>query len=350
MDELEEILWRELRTRPEARPGDLIKLIYQNEFAGGHLITDRAAAARRLRLELDSVEPDGTLPLYESIGNGLARLNLAALKARRSAASPETVSGLFAVTARTHRGSVEGFERKLEILRALCASGAAGFGDISPELERYRAEGYPARSHSPEYRAAYSPAYRVLDERLCENLGLFESIDACLADRGRCIIAIDGGSGTGKSSLAALAQEVYGEDACNLFHTDDFFLQKHQRTPERFSQPGGNVDYERLEAEVLRGIASGKPFGYRRFDCSTMSLGDLIEAQPRRISIVEGVYSLHPALQKYYDARYILSAPYGKRLGRIRERDGEYLLGRFVREWIPMEDRYFAAIGAEQEE
>ena len=48
--------------------------------------------------------------------------------------------------------------------------------------------------------------------------------------------------------------------------------------------------------------------------------------------------------KKYYDARHILTAPYETRLERIRRRDGEYMLGRFVREWIPLEDRYFEAI------
>ncbi len=346
MEDLEQIILRQLRARPAARLRDMIKLIYQNEFAGGHLIADRGAAAERLRRELDETAPNRTLPLYEDIGNGLARLNLAALKAKGSRISPETVSGMFAETARAHRGSVESLERKLGLLKTMCDSGASGFGDITAELASYKAEGYPACSHSPEYRAAYSPAYRVIDVRLCENFELFERIDGCVADKGGCVIAIDGGSGTGKSSLAALAQGVYGEESCNLFHTDDFFLQKNQRTPERLAEPGGNVDYERLESEVLRGIASGKPFCYRRFDCSTMSLGDLTEVKPKKISIVEGVYSLHPALQKYYDAQYILSAPYETRLERIRRRNGERMLERFVREWIPLEDRYFEALSA----
>lgn len=344
MAELENVILRELRERPKARLSDFIKLIYQNEFAGGHLITDRAAALRRMREEFDGVMPDGALPLYEDIGNCTARLNLAALKSGGPRVSLETVNGMFAATAQTHRGSAESFEHKLGVLKALCDSGALELGDISGELSAYKAEGYPARSHSPEYRAAYSPAYRVVDSRLCENLELLAKIDGCLAQKGRCVIAIDGGSGTGKSSLAALVQESYGQDECNVFHTDDFFLQRHQRTPERFAQPGGNVDYERLESEVLAGIASGKPFEYRRFDCSSMSIGERVEVLPRRINIVEGVYSLHPSLQKYYDARHILTAPYETRLERIRRRDGEYMLGRFVREWIPLEDRYFAAI------
>ena len=32
---------------------------------------------------------------------------------------------------------------------------------------------------------------------------------------------------------------------------DDFFLRPEQRRPERFAEPGGNVDRERFAAEVL---------------------------------------------------------------------------------------------------
>ena len=66
------------------------------------------------------------------------------------------------------------------------------------------------------------------------------------------LIAIDGMCGSGKTTLANyLAKELNA----SLFHMDDFFLQPHQRTPERLADPGGNVDYERFKAEVLNHVA-----------------------------------------------------------------------------------------------
>ena len=37
---------------------------------------------------------------------------------------------------------------------------------------------------------------------------------------------------------------------CHIFHMDDFYLQKYQRTQERYNEPGGNVDRERFKKEV----------------------------------------------------------------------------------------------------
>ena len=71
-----------------------------------------------------------------------------------------------------------------------------------------------------------------------------------LARLGRpALAAIDGRCGSGKSTLAGLAAHRLG---CPLFHMDDFFLPPALRTQERYAAPGGNVHYERVEAELLR--------------------------------------------------------------------------------------------------
>ena len=82
---------------------------------------------------------------------------------------------------------------------------------------------------------------------------------------GMRIIAIDGRCAAGKTTLAArLAKELGGD----VIHMDDFFLPPALRTQERRSEPGGNVHYERFLTEVIPNLASGRPFSYRRFDCS----------------------------------------------------------------------------------
>ena len=62
------------------------------------------------------------------------------------------------------------------------------------------------------------------------------------------LVAIDGMSASGKSTLGNLLKEKY---QCNLFHMDDFFLRPEQRTKERLSEAGGNVDYKRFQEEIL---------------------------------------------------------------------------------------------------
>ena len=86
------------------------------------------------------------------------------------------------------------------------------------------------------------------------------------------IIAIDGRSGAGKSTLAATLEEKLG---VSVVHMDDFFLQPPQRTQERLLEPGGNVDYERVEQQVLQPLKAGaERISYHRFDCKTMSMGE----------------------------------------------------------------------------
>ncbi|MBQ4050287.1 MAG: hypothetical protein IJD13_01520, partial [Oscillospiraceae bacterium] len=82
-------------------------------------------------------------------------------------------------------------------------------------------------------------------------------IDRLLAEKEAVTVAIDGSCASGKSTLAAALTERYD---CNLFHLDDFFLRPEQRTPERFAEVGGNVDYERFQEEVLLPLKAGKAF------------------------------------------------------------------------------------------
>jgi len=145
---------------PLMQPTDAVKLIYQNEFGGGHLIRDEQACLNYLRREYADLEKDPTAPLYEDIGNGIVRVNLAAVK-------PEDLEQLgraFIDSAVKHKGMLESFLYKLKVLETLTADGVFPFDTnaLSAYLYEYKAAGYPAVSHSPEYRQAYNPAYRII--------------------------------------------------------------------------------------------------------------------------------------------------------------------------------------------
>lgn len=155
------------------------------------------------------------------------------------------------------------------------------------------------------------------------------------------IIAIDGRSGAGKSTLARTLEEKLG---VSVVHMDDFFLQPHQRTKERLNEPGGNVDYERVEAEVLRPLKSGQEqISYRRFDCKTMCMQEEMRVDGGHTVIVEGSYSCHPKLKGYYDLTIFLDVDYETQKQRLRERVGEERLQMFIEKWIPLEEAYFEA-------
>ena len=155
-------------------------------------------------------------------------------------------------------------------------------------------------------------------------------------------IAIDGVCGGGKSTLG---QAIAGKYDCNLFHMDDFFLRPEQRTPERYTQAGGNVDYERFQAEVLKHLKDKDGLIYRPFDCSSMELGESRMVPYRRLNIIEGAYSCHPYFGDVYQVRFFVDLPAEEQKARILARNGEEKYKRFVNEWIPMENQYFESYG-----
>ena len=160
MEELRAILIAHARRYPLMQPRDAVKLIYQNEFGGGHLIRDEEACLNYLRREYASVEKDPTAPLYEDIGNGIIRVNLAALREE----DLEQLGKAFIDSAAKHKGTLDSFLNKLEVLQTLTTEGMFAFDldALNTYLSEYKAAGYLAVSHSPEYRQAYKPAYRII--------------------------------------------------------------------------------------------------------------------------------------------------------------------------------------------
>ena len=160
MEELRAILLAHAKRYPLMQPRDAVKLIYQNEFGGGHLIRDEEACLNYLRREYATLEKDPTAALYEDIGNGIVRVNLAAVK-------PEDLEQLgrdFIRSAAKHKGTLDSFLNKLEVLRMLTTEGVFAFDldALNTYLSEYKAAGYPAVSHSEQYRQAYKPAYRII--------------------------------------------------------------------------------------------------------------------------------------------------------------------------------------------
>ena len=170
---------------------------------------------------------------------------------------------------------------------------------------------------------------------------LLVRIDRLMAEQERVLVAIDGGSASGKTTLGELLQSVY---ACPVFHIDDFFLRPEQRTPERFSEPGGNVDRERFLSEVLLPLREGKAVDYRRFDCKTFTIAPPRRIEPGRLNIIEGAYAMHPDLAPYYDLTVFLAVSAEKQRERILKRNAPAQAELFFDRWIPFEQRYFAAL------
>lgn len=145
---------------PESTPQDVIKLLYQSEFGPGHAVRDAAAAREWLYSELEGVvQEEGEL--MEPIGGGYARAHLSRLRA--NGVSPEALLNAFIASAEP-AGSKEDFAALIRALESeelpLDMIAFRAFA------EDYIALGCPAVHHSPVYRAAYFPAYRVIRPEL----------------------------------------------------------------------------------------------------------------------------------------------------------------------------------------
>ena len=182
-----------------------------------------------------------------------------------------------------------------------------------------------------------------MQEKLTENpkyaqiLPLIKKIDALLL-AGSVIIAIDGNSASGKTTLANFLASLYD---CNLYRIDDYFLPLEMRTAERLNEIGGNFDRERFLEEVLLPTKNGLSLKAKRYDCKSNAFLSPVEYTPKKLTIIEGCYSLHPALAPYYNLSVFMSIDGKTQRERIIKRNSPTLANRFFNEWIPMENAYF---------
>ena len=154
------------------------------------------------------------------------------------------------------------------------------------------------------------------------------------------VLALDGRCGSGKTTLAnALAQQF---PASAVLRTDDFYLPPAQRAHGWEQTPCANMDLARLRDEALRPAYAGQPVQYRAYSCreGTYQPAQELPAQP--LVILEGSYSLHPALQTEFAVRVFVTCPPNVQAARLRAREG-IRYANFVQRWIPLEEGYLAA-------
>lgn len=150
---------------PLMEPTDAVKLLYQSEFGGGHLIKDPAGCLNYLHQEYLATTQKSSIPLAEEIGNGFVRIYLAALNENNL--SVAELGEIFLLSAAQPQGNMDSFREKLSILTKLTQDGMMPFSSEALEsyLKEYEQAGFPPVSHSDAYRAAYHPSYRVVSKK-----------------------------------------------------------------------------------------------------------------------------------------------------------------------------------------
>ena len=142
---------------------DVVKFAFQGMLGVGHLIRCEADAVRFLQAEMAGLQPDSAEPLTESISPEWLRLNLRPAKA------------LGLTEAEIARSLCLSAQRKLlpftrQDVYRFCIS-LDGSPGMSKAAEKLPDESW-LPSHSPRYREAYHPAYRVLHKDFCPVLAV----------------------------------------------------------------------------------------------------------------------------------------------------------------------------------
>lgn len=155
----------------------------------------------------------------------------------------------------------------------------------------------------------------------------------------RGILAVEGGSGSGKTTLAGEIADRFG---CAVVHMDDFFLPRDRRTDE----VAGNIDRARFVREVLTPLSKGESFNYIAFDCKTQTYRTPVRITPTPLTVVEGVYSMHPDFARFYTHSVFLTVREDVQKARIMKRPNAE---DFFTEWLPRERRYFEELEIEDQ-
>lgn len=139
------------------------------------------------------------------------------------------------------------------------------------------------------------------------------------------LIAVAGGSGSGKSWLADRLQKLLGEVAGRL-SLDDFYLDRTHLVPSRrerinYDHPR-SIDWPFLE-QVLRSCRAGRPAQLPRYDfASHTRLFDQAEWPPKPLIVVDGLWILHrTSIRRMFQLKIYLECPAPLRLRRRLKRD-----------------------------
>ena len=165
------------------------------------------------------------------------------------------------------------------------------------------------------------------------------------------LIAIDGASGSGKSTFALWLAHQF---EAALIQSDDFFAagisntEWDARTPEE--RAAAAIDWRRVRVEALEPLLAGKPAEWHAFDFAagvrpdgTYAMrSDVVEREPSRVIVLDGTYSTGGALADLIDLTVLVDAPREVRHGRVLAREEQEFLAAWHARWDAAEEVYFS--------
>jgi len=162
-----------------------------------------------------------------------------------------------------------------------------------------------------------------------QNSNIEEIVDSLSTARAArpTIIAIAGGSASGKTTIALELEQALGS-SCTLIHQDSFQLGKKFRGKKTSQYKWDDPENFQLgeAAKTLKDIISGKTAMIPNFDVKTNESIGYLTVEPRQYIIWEGIYAfLTRELYDLSDTLIFVDAPFWfrfiRRVGRFLESD-----------------------------
>lgn len=166
-----QLLGTHLARHPAMGLADVYKLLHQAALGSAHAV-DGDTARARLEAEIATMGPGPDEPLADVISpdGRLARVHLRTYVAR--SLDVPALATAFAGTAASYAGSPEKLAKFCGCLGDFADTGGIPFGraDVEAYMQARQGDGWKAVHHSDAYKAAYAPAYRVVDLQLMPGL------------------------------------------------------------------------------------------------------------------------------------------------------------------------------------
>jgi uridine kinase len=191
-----------------------------------------------------------------------------------------------------------------------------------------------AKDISPELKLKMAEAVKKVTEEIKRRKQLSNS---------PILVAIDGGTGAGKSTLAILvAAEVHGV----IVQGDDFCQTEVDWNQMNAAEKAINcIDWKRARLEALKPLLAGQVGIWHPFNFTTgIGLaGYTVTRQPAPVIILDGAYSSNPQLADIINLTVLVDTPAKIRYARHNEREGHDDF-EWHKTWNEAEEYYFTHV------
>ena len=164
---------RQLQNYPKSRLLDIYKSCFQDYMGAEHLVSDRQRVKAYLDEELNTTSLDDLMPWYYEpcgIDSNYYRVSIRGIK--ESLVSEDLLLNAFIRSANTEkRPSVESWSKRWHKIIGTINQmklDLPNFQEDKQFIDSVLSVGKYAISHSPDYREAYHPHYRIVERSIFE--------------------------------------------------------------------------------------------------------------------------------------------------------------------------------------